>query len=120
MSDYPDNEELKTLREWDRSAAELIRYLRSDHWWMPDWGAQTLVADEYGDEGTGYVWLRLSTGGWSGNEDRIDALERSGQLYAFWGRYWYSSRVGGHYEFRIPDAQLNEPIKSIDLNAVSS
>jgi len=40
----------------------------------------------------------LSTGGWSGNEDLVYALKEN---HLWWMLNWYSSRRGGHYEFRI-------------------
>ncbi len=43
--------------------------------------------------------LYLVTGGWSGNEDTLDALGRNG---LFWGQYFYNHRRGGHWTFEIP------------------
>ena len=42
--------------------------------------------------------LELHTGGWSGNEDIIDAMQRN--IY-FWTRFWLKTERGGHYYFRI-------------------
>ena len=44
--------------------------------------------------------LELHTGGWSGNEMIISALERSDSL--FWTFYWQKSERGGHYYFKLP------------------
>lgn len=40
--------------------------------------------------------LRISTGGWSGNEEVIHHLKGT----FFWFMCWYESRRGGHYKFR--------------------
>ena len=42
-------------------------------------------------------WLELHTGGWSGNEEIIDALGRNKM---FWMLYWQKSERGGHYWFK--------------------
>ena len=46
------------------------------------------------------VWAYI-TGGWSGNESIIGALNDN---RLWWGRCWVSSRRGGCHEFEIPDA----------------
>ncbi len=51
-----------------------------------------------------YRW-KLSTGGWSGNEDIIDALK---QNTMFWLFCWVQSRRGGHYIFQTPSQQKAE------------
>lgn len=43
--------------------------------------------------------LYLITGGWSGNEDVIDAL---GKCFLFWSQHWERSLRGGHFTFEIP------------------
>jgi len=47
--------------------------------------------------------LKLSTGGWSGNEEIITALRKN--IY-FW-TYWKVSRAGGHYEFVFPKKMVS-------------
>lgn len=49
-------------------------------------------------DGAPITIISFSTGGWSGQEDLIGALE-----YGLIGRFYlWSWRRGGHYEFRLP------------------
>ena len=78
------------VREWDfvkHPVNEFLTYLESI-WWMPAWGIRRTQRRLY-----------LSTGGWSGNEDIMGALEGND---VFFGLYWVSSRRGGHYVFDVP------------------
>lgn len=52
------------------------------------------------------VW-QVATGGWSGCEDIINALQRN---HVFWGLCWMLSKRGGYYEFKgyTVDGVLNE------------
>ena len=52
---------------------------------------------------SGKITIELHTGGWSGNEDLIRALQKS----YFWS-FWRISKVGGHYYFKIPLKQYEE------------
>lgn len=102
MADYPDEEELETIRKWDPSdpfgLAEYLmsvwhydNYISLDKRWKrdaPNWGR--------------YKVFRVSTAGWSGNEDRIGALQDN----YFWMFYWQSSKRGGHYIFHLPESTL--------------
>jgi len=95
MTEYPTEEELKTIREWDMvgiAALDMLRFLDyiKDLWWMPDWGFHL--------KGKRVLRLELHTGGWSGNEDIIEALQSN---FMFWAMYWQQSRRGGHYKFRM-------------------
>lgn len=118
---YPTETELRMLREFAGSPAELVAFLHR-HWHLADWGVHTYGGDEGGsahrepDESDTHRWVHLSTAGWSGNEDRLAALRDSGRFMDFWTRYWFSSRVGGHYRFRIPVDQWDTPIESFSLN----
>ena len=98
MSDYPTEAELEELRAFDTLALgvkPLVERVR-ELWWKPDWGFRVYRTkdDIYGS----CIGLELHTGGWSGNESIISALE---QNYLFWALSWSRSSVGGHYWFRI-------------------
>jgi len=85
-SGYPTEKELTKIREWDPLDADgLIDYVES-LWRYADWGFI-----RRGDR------LTLHTGGWSGNEDIIGALEST----LFWQLSWEKSTRGGHYWFKI-------------------
>ena len=97
---YPTEEELERVKNWDtltpvedrfRLALELINYIKSI-WWAPDWG---FILEKRKKK---YVFV-LHTGGWSGNEDIVEALQENRM---FWRLYWKASRAGGHFYFEIP------------------
>ena len=54
-----------------------------------DWKENTMVHRYY-----------ISTGGWSGNEDIIKAMQ---QNHVLWSVTWVQSRRGGHYIFEVKD-----------------
>lgn len=90
--EYPTKEELETIKEWDilhGSIKDLLDYIES-LWWAPDWGFHL--------KGKRVLQLELHTGGWSGNESIIEALQSN---FMFWSMYWERSHRGGHYWFRI-------------------
>jgi len=87
MSDYPSKRQLKAIKEFDlleRPVHELIDCIE-EIWHNSDWGFKR-------EKHT----LELHTGGWSGNEDTISALQRN---FMFWSLYWGKSERGGHYYF---------------------
>lgn len=97
---YPTEEFLEYIRGF--SAADIddldgyLAVLQAG-WWQAEWGFKY--------EGPNHETLHLHTGGWSGNEDTISALQNT----MFWGLYWQESRRGGHYTFtltpRIPEKE---------------
>ena len=102
---YSTDEALDIIREWtfqmsDRALFEFIKSI----WWMPDWGWKECEAiDELTGEKS-YCYY-ISTGGWSGNESIIQAMQEN--KWMFWHMHWVQSRRGGHYifELRKEDAQ---------------
>jgi len=93
--EYPSDEALEFIKKFDcakygcLALAEFIR----DVWWAAEWG--------YLMKGKRMKRLYLSTGGWSGNEYIISALQDN---YIFWTICWRQTRRGGHYIFEIREA----------------
>lgn len=91
MDPYPRDDELKKITEWqivafDRDIRALMDYVQN--LWMYD--------DYFIRRGRTYT---LHTGGWSGNEDLVGAMQHN---LIFWTLCWVSSRRGGHYVFQLP------------------
>lgn len=89
---YPSEEELNRISGWDwRDIPGWLDYVR-ERWRWAEQG--------YWDQGP--ATLTMHTGGWSGNEDLVQAMR---QNYALWALLWESARRGGHYVLdltRIP------------------
>lgn len=67
-------------------------------WWTPS----LISVDEWLNEKLRtVVRVSLATGGWSGNERIIDALD--GTMFHL--RFWESSHRGGLYVYEVPKAE---------------
>ena len=93
---YPTDEELDQIKKWDcNDMVGCFGFIRSlwtyDCYWLEG---------EAASECSGKPVLRyeISTGGWSGNEDIIEAMHGNVVL---WLMTWVQSRRGGHYIFEI-------------------
>jgi hypothetical protein len=99
---YPTDETLERIRSWpiatnDDFAAVMDfagsawsypdRWERIDHWIDPDWPSYPKRV------------YRFSTGGWSGNESIVEAIEANAVLQMVGAWSW---QRGGHYEYRLP------------------
>jgi hypothetical protein len=81
---YPEEHELETITKWDpMDFLGLIDYVQA-RWYYPE-----AVKHE------GKVW-EFITGGWSGNEDLIRAMEENP---FWWALHWYQSTRGGSHIF---------------------
>ena len=91
---YPTEEELQTIKTWDLSKNDVHKFFLylQENWWMADWGFKIDESDEE------YITIEMHTGGWSGNEDVIQALK---EHFIFWSMYWHTHTRGGHYYFQI-------------------
>lgn len=90
---YPRVEVAEAIKNWEITKFEdcitLLEYV-GDVWKYKDWGWER--------DGNEY---HISTGGWSGNEELMAALE---QNWMFWNMCWVQSRRGGHYIFEVHPA----------------
>ena len=89
---YPTEEALEALAAWeppDGMWTEEIFHAFMEHIRRAWWHGDALMERE------GDVWF-VSTGGWSGNEELVDALLRN---VLFRALYFAAYRRGGHYVF---------------------
>jgi hypothetical protein len=99
---YPTDETLRMIREWpiERfSDCEALLEFVGRAWWHPEMFQRTARRRRPHPSLLPRHRWTVSTGGWSGNESLIDALEAH---ETFWHMCWESSRRGGHFEFEVP------------------
>jgi hypothetical protein len=98
--DYPTEETLKRISEWDWHDVHGLAEYVVDIWhygdpWarLSDWRKDDIDQE--------YRELRLATGGWSGNESIVSALHDNRMFEAI---CWYLSQRGGLHIYHIPRA----------------
>jgi hypothetical protein len=105
MDEYPSEEALAKISAWDyKDPIGLAEYI-VDIWhygepWalLSDWRKDDLRHE--------YRELRLATGGWSGNEEIIAALDKN-QMFSM--LCWYMSQRGGLHIYHIPKLENPPP-----------
>lgn len=101
---YPTEETLQTITKWPindfRDTNTLMRFAQ-EAWHWPDWGI-TIAPRRHREHPTSPLVRKwsVSTGGWSGNESIINALQDN---FVFWALTWVQTRRGGHYIFHIQE-----------------
>jgi hypothetical protein len=97
--DYPDTDELGRIESWPADdPLGWFAYIKSvgNYWPDPSWG----WTEENGfDLERPVRVIHVSTGGWSGNEDILEAMHANLML---WATTWTEHRRGGHYTFEVP------------------
>ena len=95
---YPTDQCLQIIKNWHWSDAKGWFDFIKEYWWAPDFGWQEVdEPHEYRKDRYVHRYY-LSTGGWSGNETLMRAME---QNWTMWSVHWVQSRRGGHYIFEI-------------------
>ena len=90
MDEYPTEEVLEKIRRW--SASDPI-------------GLFNFIEEQWSNYGkinrleSGVI--QLVTGGWSGNEDIVSALNDNQTV---WSMFWKVSWRGGLHEFHVPES----------------
>ena len=90
---YPTEETLQAIREWPQD----------DRRGLAEFVCEAWTYDNY--RTLGERSLELHTGGWSGNESLISALQDN---HVFWFMCWLKSERGGHYWFELPEPKEAE------------
>jgi len=102
---YPTDEYLESIEKWNYKLGfgELMKHVRQGWWCGSSLWDEVDILDDFDKVATQY---RISTGGWSGNEDIIGAMQNNA---LFWISYWVQSRRGGHYIFEVRHDSKNYP-----------
>lgn len=93
---YPSEQTLEAIKKWeyndDTKFVDLLEYVNKV-WHWTDYMQMRETQNSFGDDVYEYTCV---TGGWSGNEDLISALE---QNFMFWALCWRESHRGGRHVF---------------------
>ena len=89
---YPTEETLETIKEWTPGSGKTFDDLME------------FIAPVFADYGSFVKELdgrtyEITTGGWSGCEDAINALSDN---RIFWAVCWLEHKRGGYYKFKVP------------------
>lgn len=96
---YPTEDTLQTIRMWEEDFSALMEFVAKAWKWddltrRPS-KIEPLFDRKHKDDG---YWWCGATGGWSGNEDLIGALQDN---RLFWFFCWRASVRGGYFEFHV-------------------
>jgi len=102
---FPVPEAMKTIKEWPMFGPDetntMLGFAKNFH--NSHCGSWIEIPDYRVEDEDPFLALRISTGGWAGNEMIISALQSN---ILFWYHFWHSTRRGGIYIFDI--TKLNE------------
>lgn len=92
---YPTRDCLRAIEIWDwEDASGWFEFIKSV-WHLASWGWHEAEVKDDNSSKT-LRQYNISTAGWSGNEDIIEAMMKNNMLWSF---CWVQSRRGGHYIF---------------------
>ncbi len=111
MANYPHEADLQKIREWDvwRDLQGFVDFVTSlweynDYIRLSKGYAGEKIKNprremkEWEKRAWQYKIWRVSTAGWSGNEDIIGAMRDN---FSFWHVCWHSTQKGGHFVFHL-------------------
>lgn len=85
---YPTEETLEAIQNWDYHDLDGLFNFIEEAWSYPEYFHREVVEEK--------VIVMMSTGGWSGNEDIIQAMKEN---FYVWALVWEVIKRGGHYTF---------------------
>lgn len=89
---YPTEETLAKITNWDYKDREGVLRFLAENWYYEDSAIETRKG----------LWV-FATGGWSGNEELIYALQENRVLWVYLTSIYYIHLSGGFYVFAITD-----------------
>ena len=93
--EYPTEDEVLHVKNWvftkENSYEKFMQFVKSIGQYWPH--------ESFGWKQRGRTYW-VSTGGWSGNEEIIDAMQEN---FMFWAVCWEQSNKGGHFIFKLPN-----------------
>lgn len=95
---YPTDEALDWIRKYQgyQKLDDWFAFIKNI-WWNADWGwHEEDTKDDIFEKPV--KQYQISTGGWSGNESIIAAMQEN---WIMWSITWVQSRRGGHYIFEV-------------------
>lgn len=102
---YPSEETLERIATWPIETFtdfEAVMDFAGQAWSYPDrWKKERDWHDPDWPSGNPELRYLFSTGGWSGNESIVAAIERNTMVRVVGAWSW---QRGGHYEYRFPQA----------------
>ena len=102
---YPTEAALELIATWHWCDSKgWLDFIKSI-WWASDWGWTEGVGEHDWDKDKEVYRYSISTGGWSGNESIIRAMQKNNMQ---WHLNWVQSRRGGHYIFELRDSGDDE------------
>lgn len=97
---YPTEETLAAITAWEiKTFADCVEAMDfvGGAWKYPEYWEKTGGRDNFTHKEE--IIYIFSTGGWSGNESLVSAIEGNAILQSIGAWSW---RRGGHYEYRFP------------------
>ena len=91
---YPAEQALERIEYWPYNDPKGWFEFIFSIWHFGAWGCKEKDEPHEWKENTMVHRYYISTGGWSGNEDIIRAMQ---QNHVLWSDTWVQSRRGGHY-----------------------
>jgi hypothetical protein len=93
---YPTDEELERIGTWaDDDPLGWFAFIKVC-WWSAEWGWTEFDGED--DFKRPLRVFEISTGGWSGNESIVTAMQNH---FILWSLTWQNRRRGGHYTFEV-------------------
>lgn len=109
---YPTQLALDKIAAWHWSDSQGWLTFVESLWHLPTWGwSEADVPHEWAENRTVHRYS-VSTAGWSGNEDVIQAMQKNCML---WQEVWAQSRRGGHYIFERETEERADADEKIPL-----